>query len=160
MATVVDVVHERAVISINCSEGNATNLCSCCEKVKNDLQRLKTELKPLEEIVNILKEDQDLLVAKLENSECSKGKKVNSVTNINSAVIISNDLKRVLNSKRSTNFAIEQQQEYKITTVINRYAILESLHEDNQVFHYHNRCQFLNEIKTKARIEQRTKVNK
>jgi hypothetical protein len=66
----------------------------------------------------------------------------------------------VLNSKRSTNFITEQQQEYKIPTVINRYAILESLHEDNQVIHYHNTSQFVNEMETRTKIEQRTKVNK
>jgi hypothetical protein len=66
----------------------------------------------------------------------------------------------ILNSKRSTNFVTEQQQEYKIPTVINRYAILESLHEDNQVIYYHNTSQYINEMGTRTRIEQRTKVNK
>jgi hypothetical protein len=41
-----------------------------------------------------------------------------------------------------------------------RGSKLYALTEDNQIFHYHIRSKFLNKIKTKARIEQQTKVNK
>jgi hypothetical protein len=84
------------------------------------------------------------------------------VTNINSKVIPSNDWKTVSNSKRSTNSVTVQQQEYKVPSVINCYAVLENLNEDNQVsdHHHHYRIQFVNVKRNKTRFEQRPKINK
>jgi hypothetical protein len=44
--------------------------------------------------------------------------------------------------------------------VINCYAILENLHEDNQVSHQHYRNQSVNVKKSKTGFEQRPKINK
>jgi hypothetical protein len=124
--------------------------------VKNDLQRIKTDVKTLEEIVKIMKEDQDHILVRLDNTECL----VYSVPNINSKVIPSNDWKTVSNRKRSTNSVLVQQQEFWIPTVINRYAVLENFHEENQALQHQHRNQFVNVKKTKTRMEQRPKSNK
>jgi hypothetical protein len=117
-------------------------------------------VKTLEEIVKIMKEDQDHIWVRLGNTECLTEKRVNSVTNINSKVIPSNDWKTVSNRKRSTNSVLVQQQEFRIPTVINRYAVLENLHEENQALQHQHRNQFVNVKKTKTRMEQPPKSNK
>jgi cell fate (sporulation/competence/biofilm development) regulator YlbF (YheA/YmcA/DUF963 family) len=66
---VVDAVRVSAETNIKCSQENAKILCSCYAKVK-DLQRIKTELETLEEIVKIMKEDQDRLSVRLDDIEC------------------------------------------------------------------------------------------
>jgi hypothetical protein len=47
--------------NIKSAQVNVNSLCQCCAKVKNDLQKVKTDLKTLVETVKILKEDQDQL---------------------------------------------------------------------------------------------------
>jgi hypothetical protein len=132
----------------------------CCEKVKNDLQRIKTDVKTLEEIVKIMKEDQDHILVRLDNIECLTEKRVNTVTNINSKIIPSNDWKTVSNRKKSTNSVLVQQQEFRIPTVINRYAILENFHEENQALQYQHRNQIVNVKKTKQEWNSDLKVIK
>jgi hypothetical protein len=100
-----------------------------------------------------MKEDQDYILARLDSTECLSEKRVNSVTNRNSKVILSNDWKTVSNSKRSTNSVPVQQQEFRIPTVISRYAILENLYEENQALHHHHRNQFVNVKKKKLKQE-------
>jgi predicted transcriptional regulator len=75
MAAAVDAVRVSAGTNINCSQENAKILCSCCAKVNKDLQRIKTELKALEEIVKIMKEDQHRQSVRLDYIVCLTEKK-------------------------------------------------------------------------------------
>jgi hypothetical protein len=154
MAAVGDDVCVSEETKIDSLQENVKNLCPCCEKVKNDLQKLQMDVKTLEEIVKIMKEDRAYLLARLDTNECGTGKRVNSVTNRNSKVIPPNDWKTISNSKRSTKPVPVKQQEFRIPTVINRYTILENLQEENQFLNQHHRNQLVKVKKTKAKIVQ------
>jgi hypothetical protein len=144
MAAIEDVVCVSEETKIESLQENVKKLCPFCEKVKNDLQKLQTDVKTLEEIVKIMKEDQTYLLARLDANECRTGKRENSVTNRNSKVIPPNNWKTVSNSKRSTKPVPVKQQEFRIPTVINQYTILENLHEENKVLHQRHRNQLVN----------------
>jgi hypothetical protein len=143
---------------IECSQDNVNFLCPCCAKLKNELERVDSELKSVVEIVKILKEDQHHLSLRVDHIECTTEKKANTETNANSNVLRSTDWKMVSCSKRHANIDTVLPQKFKIPTVVNRYAILESLQEENQVPYYHNINQ--NPTAKKTKTKARSKTNK
>jgi hypothetical protein len=74
--------------------------------------------------------------------------------------IYSNVWRTVVNSKSPRKSATTQLQEFKVPTVINRYATLENQHEENQVQCHSYKKKLVNVKKTKTRTQQRSKTNK
>jgi formate-dependent nitrite reductase cytochrome c552 subunit len=72
------------VINIECSKENVNSQCLCCVKLKDELQRVVSELKSVVEIVKILKDDQEQLSLRVDNIECTSDKRINTVNNASS----------------------------------------------------------------------------
>jgi hypothetical protein len=120
--SVVDEDCVRVEATLDCLHENANPLYGA--KAKNASHSVQTMLDTLAKTVKILKEGQDYLSARLDNMECSIGIKGNIEINTNTKVIHSNVWKTAPNSKSYIKSASTQPQEFKIQTVINRYATL------------------------------------
>jgi hypothetical protein len=157
----LEVRHISSVVDEDCISVETTTDCLhenakvlCCAKVKNTSQSVKTILETLVETVKVLKEDQDYLSVRLDNMECSTEKKGNTELNTNNKAIHANVWRMGVNSKSPMKSATTQPQEFKIQTVINRYATLENQHEENQVQRHNYKKKLVNVKKTKTRTQQ------
>jgi hypothetical protein len=83
---------------------------------------VQTILESLVETVKVLKEDQDHVSVRLDNTECLIGKKVNAASNTDKNGTHSNAWKIDLNSKSFINSATAKTREFNIQTMINHYA--------------------------------------
>jgi hypothetical protein len=73
-----------AVMNIECSKENVNSQCLCRVKLKDELQRVVSELKSVVEIVKIVKEDQEQLSLRVDDVKCTSDKRMNTVANASS----------------------------------------------------------------------------
>ena len=93
---------------------------------------------------------------RIDNTECTSEKRECTETNANSNVLHLTDWKTVSYNKRHVNIDTVPPQQFKIPTVVNRYAILESLQEEKQAPYYHNIKHKPNAKKTKPKARSKT----
>jgi hypothetical protein len=100
--------------------------------MKSELLSVKCELNSVIEIMRIFKEDQDKLLSKVVNIESrtvSSSNKSNAVIKEDSR----SNWKLESSSKRLSKNQPSPMQQFKIPLIVNRYAVLENLHERYQV---------------------------
>jgi hypothetical protein len=119
-----------AVITTECSKENINSPCLCCVKLKDEMQRVVSEIKSVVERVKILKEDQEQLSGRADNSECPSVKKINTVNNASNNAVCLTDWKTVSQYQRHAKINIVPHQQFKIPKVVNHYAILDKFKEE------------------------------
>jgi lysophospholipase L1-like esterase len=113
------------------SQASTESVCQCCMEMKNELLNVKCELNSMIEIMKILKEDHDQLLSRvvnIENRTVNSRNTTNAVDNEDSRSY----WKSESSSKRLAKNRSSPMQQFKIPLIVNRYAVLENLHEVNQ----------------------------
>jgi isocitrate lyase len=84
------------------------------------------------EIAKVLKEDEQLS-RKVDSIECSSANMLNTVSKAGSNAVHLTGWKTVSRHKRQAKIDTDPHQQFKIPTVVNRFAALDNLKEDNSI---------------------------
>jgi hypothetical protein len=132
MAASVVAEYMCVVTNLECSKVNGSSPCLCCVKLKAELQRVVSELKSVVEIKKGLKEDQEQLSRSVDSIECRSVNILNTVCKAGSNAVCLIDWKTVSQHKIHAKINKNPHQ-FKIPGVVNSFAVLDNLKEDNSV---------------------------
>ncbi|PNF38959.1 hypothetical protein B7P43_G06603, partial [Cryptotermes secundus] len=130
MASVKSVESNGAKKKVGNFRDNVNLTCLCCVELRDELQRVRCELKSVMEIMKVLKEDQEQFSCRVDSVIPKPANKINSTSTTSCDAFYSSDWNIVPHGKSHPKIDTITPQQFKIPIVVNRYVMAENIDDD------------------------------